>query len=139
MDPKKTQQLQTLERDPVVCLQKLDFDKLKIAVNKYEGEIRARGIPGKLVMLFSAFGHTFLSAMNYSNPFSSPKRTPLIGFDLPENCCVSEPQWRLSGMNLAQSNNRMEVRPAEVKDGDLRNLPHKIEGLVSYRRAKITV
>ena len=42
-------------------------------------------------------------------------------------------------MNLAKSNNRMEVWPAEVKDGDLRNLPHKIEGLVSYRRAKITV
>ena len=26
-----------------------------------------------------------------------------------------------------------------VKDGDLSNLPHKIEGLVSYRRAKITL
>ena len=34
---------------------------------------------------------------------------------------------------------RVEVWPAEVKDGDLRNLLHKIEGLVSYRRAKITV
>ena len=29
--------------------------------------------------------------------------------------------------------------PAEVKDGDLSNLPHKIEALVSYRRAKITL
>ena len=26
-----------------------------------------------------------------------------------------------------------------MKDGDLSNLPHKIEGLVSYRRAKITL
>ena len=62
-------------------------------MNKYEGEIRARGVPEKLVMLFSAFGHTVLSAMNNANPFVSPKRTLLIGFDLPENCCVSEPQW----------------------------------------------
>ena len=29
--------------------------------------------------------------------------------------------------------------PAEVKDGNLINLPHKIEGLVNYRRAKITL
>ena len=58
---------------------KLDLDKLKIAVNKYEDEIRTRGVPGKLVMLFSAFGHNVLSAMNYSNPFLSPKRTLLIG------------------------------------------------------------
>ena len=39
-------------------------------------------------------------------------------------------------MNLAKSNNRVEVWPAEVKDGDLRNLLHKIEGLVSHRRPK---
>ena len=26
-----------------------------------------------------------------------------------------------------------------MKDGDLSNLPHKVEGLVSYRRAKITL
>ena len=26
-----------------------------------------------------------------------------------------------------------------MKDGDLSNLPHKIEGLVTYRRAKITL
>ena len=58
---------------------KLDLDRLKIAVNKYEDEIRTRGVPGKLVKLFSAFGHTVLSAMNYSNPFLSPKRTLLIG------------------------------------------------------------
>ena len=42
-------------------------------------------------------------------------------------------------MNLAKSNNRVEVWPAKVKDGDIRNLLHKIEGLVSYRRAKIAV
>ena len=61
-------------------------------MNKYEGELRARGVPGKLVNVFSAFGHTVLSVINYSNPFLSLKRTLLISFDLPENCCVSEPQ-----------------------------------------------
>ena len=65
-----------LLREILWCVLKLDFtdfDRLQIAVNKYQGEMRARGVPGKLVTLFSAFGHTVLSAINYSNPFSSPK------------------------------------------------------------------
>ena len=75
---------------------KLDLDRLKIAVNKYEDEIRTRGVPGKLVMLFSAFGHTVLSAMTElleSVFISKTYAVNRYGFDLPENCCVSEPQW----------------------------------------------
>ena len=75
---------------------KLDLDRLKIAVNKYEDEIRTRGVPGKLVMLFSAFGHIkcpvgdeLLESVFISKTYAVNR----YGFDLPENCCVSEPQW----------------------------------------------
>ena len=55
---------------------------------RYEPEAFLKG--GYAV--FSLRPYAVLSAMSYSNPFLSPKRTLLIGFDLPENCCVSEPR-----------------------------------------------